>query len=133
MIEGTSLERRENGLAVMLRYAPLALAAVVVEGNLRSRLAPARKGLVEEPDGRAVFVCGQDLQAPQGVSAPRPIPQRLKTSGELVIRITPSARFPRLKRRGGLVVDVLAALDARPDRVRQNLPEALHFGRGIGE
>src|SRR5271165_1716351 len=71
--DGTSLERRKNGLAVMLRHAPLAFAAIVVEGDLGSRLAPARKGLVEKADGRAVFVRGQDFEAPQGVPAPRPV------------------------------------------------------------
>src|ERR1022692_2590876 len=71
--DGTSLERREDGLAIMRRYAPLAFAAVVVEGNLRSRLAPARKGLVEKADGRAVFVRGENLEATQGVPAPGPV------------------------------------------------------------
>src|SRR5271169_6369951 len=48
--DGTCEERREDGPAVTRRHAPLAFAMVVIERNLRSRLAPARKGFVEEPD-----------------------------------------------------------------------------------
>jgi hypothetical protein len=59
--EGPRLERGENRLAVARRDTPLMLAAVVVESNLRSRLAPARKGFVEKPDGRAILVCREDL------------------------------------------------------------------------
>src|ERR1035438_6288391 len=71
--EGTRLECGENRLAVARRDPPLVLAAVVVEGNLRGRLTPARKGFVEKPDGCAILVCGQDLQAPQGVAGPGPV------------------------------------------------------------
>ena len=115
----------------MLRYTPLAFAAIVVEGDLRSRLAPARKGLVEEPDGRTVLVRGEDLQAPQGVPAPGPVADGSETTRRFVVGVTTTARLSGLQRGSRLIVDVLAALDARPDRIRQHLPEALHFGRSV--
>ena len=37
----------------------------------------------------------------------------------------------RETRRGRLVVDILPALKARADRIRQYLREALHFGRSV--
>src|ERR1039458_7697928 len=64
--------------------------------------------------------------------APGPITDRLEAARCLVVGITPPARQPQFERRGRLVVDVLAALDACPDRIRQNLREALHLGRGVG-
>src|ERR1035441_8312585 len=122
----------EHSLAVAWRDAPLRVAPVVIEGNLRSRLAPARKGFVEKPDSRAIFVRSQDLQAPQRVSTPSPIGDGLETTGGLVIGITAPAGQSRLQRRGRLVVDVFSALDARADRFGQYLCEALHLGSSVG-
>ena len=129
--EGTRLERGEHGLTVARRHAPLALALVVEEGDLRGRLAPPRHGLVEEPDHRAVLIRGQDLEAPQGVAGPGPIADGLEAAGGLVIGVTASARPPGLEWRRRLIVDVLATLNAGPDCIRQLLREALHLGRGV--
>ena len=95
-------------------------------------MPPARKGFVEKPNRRAVLVRGQDLEAPQSVPAPGPVADGLEAARRLVIGVTAAARPSRLQRRRRLVVDVLPALDARPDRIRQHLREALHLGRGVG-
>src|ERR1035437_767012 len=130
--EGTRLKCREHGLTVARRYTPLCLAPVVEGGNLRSRLPSARQCFVEKPDRRAILVCGQDLEAPQGMPAPGPVADRLETARRLVVGVAASARLAGLQWRGCLVVDVLAVLNASPGRIRPNLSEALHLGRGVG-
>src|ERR1035438_8984087 len=63
--------------------------------------------------------------------APGPVAGRLETARRLVVGIATAARQSRLQRRRRSVVDVLPALNARPDRIRQHLREALHFRRGV--
>src|ERR1039458_6645229 len=64
--------------------------------------------------------------------APGPVAGRLETARRLVVGVAPPARLTGLQWRGCLVVDVLAVLNARADRVRQHLGEALHLGRSVG-
>src|ERR1019366_417964 len=96
---GTRQKCGEHRLAVTRRHAPLPLALVVVEGDLRRRLPPAGHGLIEEPNRRAVLVGGQHLQAPQRVPAPGPVADGLEATSRLVIRVAPSPRLARLQRR----------------------------------
>ena len=121
----------QDRLAVTWRHAPLPLALVVVEGDLRRRLPPAGHGLIEEPNRRAVLVGGQHLQAPQRVPAPGPVADGLEAAGRLVIGVAPAPRLAGLQWRRRLVVDILAALNARPNGIRQHLREALHLSRGV--
>src|ERR1035438_6740383 len=130
--EGTRLKCREHGLPVARRYTPLCLAPVVEGGDLRSSQPPARKGLVEKTDCRAVFVRRQYLEAAQSVAAPRPVADGLETARRLVIGVAAAARQSGLQRCRRLIVDVPPALNACPDRIRQHLREALHLGRGVG-
>src|ERR1019366_9509854 len=124
------LVRRHFTLVTFLlrsaRFAP-----VVDGGDLRSGQLPARKGLIEEPDCRAILVSGQDLEAAEGMPAPGPVAGRLETASRLVVGVAASARLAGLQWRGCLVVDVLPALNACPDGIRQHLCESLHLGRGI--
>src|ERR1017187_10366348 len=83
--------RRQEGLTVARRHAPLPLALVVVEGDLRGALSPARQPLIQEADRRAILVRGQDLEASQSVPAPCPIANRLQSARGLVIRVTATA------------------------------------------
>src|SRR5271157_2156680 len=129
---GTRQECDEHCLPVSRRHAPLRLAPVIEEGDLRSRQPAARKSFVEKPDRRAILVCRQDLQAPQSVPAPGPVADGLETPSRLVFGVTAAARPSGLQRRRRLVVDVPPALNACPDRIRQYLREALHFRGGVG-
>src|ERR1039457_4278015 len=130
--ERTCLERGKDRLPVARRDTPLRLAPVVAGGDLRSRHPPARKSFVEKPNRRAILVGGEDLEAPQGMPAPGPIANRLETACRLVVRVTAPTRQSGLQRRCRLVGDVLPALDARTDGIRQHLREALHLGRSVG-
>jgi hypothetical protein len=83
----------QDRLAVPWRHAPLPLALVVVEGDLRRGLPPAGQGPIEETNRRAVLVGGQHLQTPQGVPAPGPVADGLKAAGRLVIQVAPAPRL----------------------------------------
>jgi hypothetical protein len=65
------------------------------------------------------------------MAAPRPVADGLEAARGLVIRVAAPAIAAGLQWSRRLVVDVLAVLDAHPDRISQHLREALHLGRGV--
>ena len=66
------------------------------------------------------------------MAAPGPVADRLEAPRRLVVGVAAAARQSGLQRRRRLVVDVPPTLNARTDRIRKHLREALHFRGGVG-